>query len=169
MKRKPQVTSGDFPLTKLPSTFPTQIDEKLSLGLDVGIGSCGQALVYDSIKAKANCQLRGLPDFPGRIAFLGVRAFETPQINTTTGLKLKNPERRQKRLMRRTIRRRAWRMWQIRELLKEYKILPSDYPTDKKLWKKTAKGENPTLDRWRVWHAQIDRRLGNWPKMSERI
>ena len=35
------------PLPKLPQTFPSKIDSNLALGLDLGVGSCGQALVYD--------------------------------------------------------------------------------------------------------------------------
>jgi len=108
------------PLTKLPKSFPREIDENLSLGLDLGVGSCGQALVYDKKEQRERCQIhpKGLPDFPGRIAFMGVRAFDIPEIREKTGgIKLKNPEWRQKKHQRRTIRRRAWRMWSTRPAL----------------------------------------------------
>lgn len=157
----------DAPLTKLPQQFPTQIDENLALGLDLGVGSCGQALVYNDPGDKSDLfengkiggkrrYLKNLPDFPHRIAFLGVRAFDVPETKEKTGIKLKNPERRQKRGLRRTTRRRAWRMWQVRKLLKKHVILPDDYPLDEDLWKRNPpRGEHPTLDKWRDWHSQM--------------
>lgn len=149
----------DAPLPKLSRTFPktiSEIDESLSLGLDLGVGSCGQALVYDSEEAKAECQIKGLPGFPGRIAFLGVRAFDVPETREKTGIKLKNLERRQKKRLRITTRRRAWRMWEIRKLLKTHGLLPADYPTDEALWKRNPpRGENPSLARWRDWHSRM--------------
>lgn len=139
----------DAPLPKLSRTFPktiSEIDESLSLGLDLGVGSCGQALVYDSEEAKAECQIKGLPGFPGRIAFLGVRAFDVPETREKTGIKLKNLERRQKKRLRITTRRRAWRMWEIRKLLKTHGLLPADYPTDEALWKR-----NPPREKIPLW------------------
>lgn len=144
------------PLTKLSQTFPTSVDETLALGLDLGVGSCGQALVYDSVEAKAACKIKGLPDFPHRIAFLGVRAFDVPETREKTGIKLKNPGRRQKKRLRITTRRRAWRMWEIRKLLKKHGILPADYPTDEALWKSNPpRGGSPVLDHWRDWHSRM--------------
>ena len=156
MRTQKKVIRGDFPLTKIPSSFPNKIDESLALGLDIGVGSCGQALVYDDAKDKVRCRIKRVSQFPGRIAFLGVRAFEIPEINTTKGIKLKNPERRQKKLMRRTIRRRAWRMWSIKKLLRDSGLLPATYPIDKKIWKGNPKrGENLALDQARDWHSQM--------------
>lgn len=144
------------PLSKLPRTFPKAIDESLSLGLDLGVGSCGQALVYDQEKDKENCQISGLSSFPHRIAFLGVRAFDIPETREKSGVKLKNPDRRSKRLMRRTIRRRAQRMWAIRRLFKQQGLLPNDYPTDPDLWKnKLGQAVEPSVRKWSVWHAQM--------------
>ena len=139
---------------KIPSTFPTEIDESLALGLDLGVGSCGQALVTDQGSPKYS--IPGIPDFPGRINFLGVRAFDLQEIREKTGIKLKNPERRAKRLLRRTIGRRANRMWTLRRLLKEHGLLPADYPTIEKLWKyPPARGEIPSFDKWRDWHSRM--------------
>ena len=156
MSKNPKVANTDFPLRKLPSTFPTKVDEKLSLGLDIGVGSCGQALVYDDSKAKANCNIKGLPCFPNRIAFMGVRAFDIPEKRTEKGIKLKNPERRQKRLMRRTVRRKARRLWDVKKLFKKHGLLPDDYPSDEKLWESNpARGQIPALDKWKDWHARM--------------
>lgn len=139
---------------KLPSTFPTEIDENLALGLDLGVGSCGQALVTDQGSPKYS--ILGIPDFPSRINFLGVRAFDVPEIHEKTGIKLKNPDRRAKRLLRRTTNRRANRMWALRRLLKKHELLPADYPTNEKLWKyPPGRGKDPTFDKWRDWHSQM--------------
>ena len=153
----PTVLVGDnAPLTKLPKSFPTKIDENLALGLDLGVGSCGQALVYDAPDDKAECCLAGLPEFPHRIAFLGVRAFDIPETKAKSGVKLKNPERRANRLARRTIRRRAWRMWSIRSLFKDHGLLPEDYPTDKQLWKlQPGRPVDPAVKKWSTWHARM--------------
>lgn len=146
------------PISRLSRTFPKQIDESLSLGLDLGVGSCGQALVYDTEEGKGKevCQIKGLPTFPNQILYLGVRAFDVPETREKTGIKLKNPERREKRRLRITTRRRAWRMWEVRRLFKAHGLLPDDYPTDEEIWKRTtARGELPELDKWRDWHSRM--------------
>jgi len=154
---KPTVLTGEnSPLKKLPRLFPLKIDESLALGLDLGVGSCGQALVYDSPTGKVTCNITGLPEFPNRIAFLGVRAFDIPETKAKSGVELKNPERRANRLARRTIRRRAQRMWAIRRLLKDNGILPDDYPTDEELWKtRPSQPVHPAVKKWSVWHARM--------------
>ncbi|MFV0338440.1 MAG: type II CRISPR RNA-guided endonuclease Cas9, partial [Chthoniobacterales bacterium] len=140
-------------IIKLPQTFPTAIDESRALGLDLGVGSCGQALVYDS---ENETHLQNLPTFPHRIAFMGVRAFDVPEIHEKTGIKLKNPERRDKKHLRITTERRADRMWDLKRLLKKHKLLPSEYPTNEKLWKyPPTRGENPLFDKWRDWHSRM--------------
>ena len=139
---------------KIPSTFPSEIDDSLALGLDLGVGSCGQALITDADSIKYT--IRGIPEFPSRINYLGVRAFDVPEIHEKTGIKLKNPERRNKRLLRRTTDRRASRMWALRRLLKKHDLLPIDYPTSEKLWKYSpARDENPAFDKWRDWHSRM--------------
>lgn len=158
MKASTQTTTekigNDWPEFKLPKTFPTDIDENLAMGLDLGIGSCGQALICD--RANSDCHIPGLPEFPERIAFLGVRAFDVPETHEQTGIKLKNPERRNKRHLRITTRRHANRMWEVRHLLKKHRLLPDDYPVDAELWKHPpTKGENPDFDKWKTWHAQM--------------
>lgn len=144
------------PISRLSRTFPKQIDESLSLGLDLGVGSCGQALIYDTEEGKEVCKIKGLPTFPNRIIYLGVRAFDVPETREKTGIKLKNPERREKRRLRITTRRRAWRMWEVRRLFKAHGLLPEDYPTDEEMWKRTTvQGEVPELDKWRDWHSRM--------------
>ena len=72
------------------------MSKRLVLGLDLGIASCGFALL----------------DFENKeILAAGVRCFEKAE-NPKTGASLALP-RRQKRMLRRTIRRRRQRMRKI--------------------------------------------------------
>lgn len=144
------------PITKLPKTFPTQIDESLTLGIDVGIGSCGLALIHKKEDEKP--VIRGFSAMPARISFLGVRTFDVPETKEKTGPKLKNPERRQARLLRRSIARRAQRMRHIRDLLKAEEILPADYDVNTKMWKRNH--EQATPWEWRV--DGLEKLVDNW-------
>jgi CRISPR-associated endonuclease Csn1 len=148
------------PVTKLSSTFPKKVDEDLSLGLDIGVGSCGQALIQWS--KTGHSSVGQLPPFSGPIAFLGVRAFDVPERGKMSGgvkiVKLKNPERRSARLMRRTIRRRSQRMQKVRRLLKEAGILPPDYSLENDTWRKLHEKATPLL-----WRAEaLDRKISDW-------
>ncbi len=152
---KSGIVGPDGPLTKLPSTFPNQIDESLFCGLDLGIGSCGQALLS---AAENKRTIRGFENLPGQISFLGVRAFDVPEVNDKTGVKLKNPERREKRLVRRTLARRADRMKQVRRFLITSDILPPDYHCLKDEWRQ--RHEQSTPWQWRL--DALARGLTNW-------
>ncbi|MDZ4787934.1 MAG: type II CRISPR RNA-guided endonuclease Cas9 [Blastochloris sp.] len=161
------LVGSDAPLTKLSKTFPLTINENLSLGLDIGVGSCGQALIkWDRTDSSPVGKLAEFPNldstaatnFSGPIAFLGVRAFDVPERYEKTGIKLKNPERRQARLMRRTIQRRAKRMHKIRMLLKQHGIVPSDYSLENEAWQKKHVSATPL--QWRV--DALDRLLDPW-------
>jgi CRISPR-associated endonuclease Csn1 len=88
------------------------IREDWVLGVDLGIGSCGIALV----------QLGEEP----RILFMGSRCFEVPEFPKDK--KLKNAVRRSNRLSRRVLRRRSRRMQEIRELFVRHALLPSADP-----------------------------------------
>lgn len=89
------------------------------LGLDIGIGSCGWAVVeLPEIDPETG-------EIAGEFAILGcgVRGFQVPEEPDTR--ELKNKQRRQKRGQRRVIARRRLRMRQIRRLLRE-QGLPAD-------------------------------------------
>jgi CRISPR-associated endonuclease Csn1 len=138
--------------TKKPQNFPSTIDENIALGLDVGIGSCGQAVV--SFADNPPDTAKPLPGACERILFMGVRAFDVPEENENSGVKLKNPERRKFRLLRRVTRRRALRMQAVRNLLKEQGVLPADYlPND-------LRHVRATPLQWRV--EGLDRQLNDW-------
>ena len=149
------IVGNAAPLTKLPKTFPTQIDENLFCGIDIGIGSCGIALISHS---KAKLTIKGFEKLPGAISFMGVRAFDVPEIKEKSGIVLKNPERRQKRLMRRVLARRASRMKAVKALLIEAKILPADYSPMQDAWR--GRHEAATPWKWRV--EALNRKLSDW-------
>lgn len=130
----PPLVGKDHPVTKLPQSFPSTICEDLTLGIDIGVGSCGLALIHKNETEKP--VITGLPEFPSRISFLGVRTFDLPETKEKTGIKLKNPVRRGARLLRRGIERRAQRMKAIRRLLISEGILPESYNIQSQEWKK---------------------------------
>jgi CRISPR-associated endonuclease Csn1 len=143
---KTPLIGREGPLIKLPHTFPTSIDPNLFCGLDLGIGSCGQALITT---AKEKKPIRSFDSLPGPIVFLGVRAFDVPEARDSSGkVILKNPERREKRLQRHTIARRAQRMKKIRRFLIDHQVLPPDYHPSKQEWQ--DRHETATPWQWRL-------------------
>lgn len=151
----PPLVGKDHPVTKLPKTFPTSICEDLTLGIDIGVGSCGLALIHRTIEGKP--VLHGLPEFPARISFLGVRTFDLPEVKEKTGLKLKNPDRRAARLLRRSVARRAQRMRAIRRLLVTEALLPEGYSIQSPEWQ--LKHVTALPWKWRV--EALDRKLAD--------
>jgi CRISPR-associated endonuclease Csn1 len=95
---------------------------------------------------------------PDRISFMGVRTFDVPETKEKTGPKLKNPDRRQARLLRRGTARRAQRMRYIRILLKTEGLLPTDYHVDSQEWKKQHELATPW--EWRV--EALDNKIDPW-------
>ncbi|MCA3279288.1 MAG: type II CRISPR RNA-guided endonuclease Cas9 [Roseomonas sp.] len=106
-----------------------------SLGIDLGIASCGWALIETDVEQ-------------GRIIACGARTFDAPETDkerTPT-----NQLRRQFRGMRRVIRRRRQRMAQLRVLFQQQGLLP-DAERDALRF--------PELDPWQLRVAALDRRL----------
>lgn len=112
-----------------------RIDENLTLGLDIGIASCGWALVD-----LAN----------GKIEGAGTWAFEAPEVPKTKASKA--ADRRVFRGQRRRLRRRRQRMRDIRQLLHEHGLLETIQPQDGQ--KGTAK-HYP----WKLRAEGLDRKL----------
>lgn len=84
--------------------MPVKINEPLTIGLDIGIASVGWAVLS-----------------PTRIVALGVRCFDKAE-TAKEGEPL-NLARRQARLMRRRLRRRAWRLTKLARLLKREALI----------------------------------------------
>jgi len=106
-----------------------------SLGIDLGIASCGWALIETDVEQ-------------GRIIACGARTFDAPETDkerTPT-----NQLRRQFRGMRRVIRRRRQRMAQLRVLFQQNGLLP-DAGRDALRF--------PELGPWALRVAALDRKL----------
>ena len=110
--------------------------EGLVLGIDLGIGSCGWALIESVDQVGA------------RIIDMGVRMFDVPE--TAKERTPTNQIRRQNRLMRRVLKRRRQRMNDVRSLFKAYGLLPDE--------RKHALSTG--LDPWQLRAAGLDRPLG---------
>jgi CRISPR-associated endonuclease Csn1 len=111
------------------------IREGLILGIDLGIGSCGWALIDEA-------------GDESRIVALGVRTFEVPETDkerTPT-----NQLRRQHRGLRTVLRRRRQRMNALRHLFQSAGLLPDDRKGALKI---------PELDPWQLRAEGLDRKL----------
>ncbi|MBX3497874.1 MAG: type II CRISPR RNA-guided endonuclease Cas9 [Alphaproteobacteria bacterium] len=94
------------------AAFEPVLRESLTLGIDLGIASCGWAMI------------EGADSGDGRIIAMGVRCFDAPE--TAKERTPTNQIRRQNRLMRRVIKRRRQRMNGVRALLKSHGLLTDD-------------------------------------------
>lgn len=114
------------------------IVENLAFGIDLGIGSCGWAVLQASQAA----------DTPGSIPAIGSWIFDVPETDkerTPT-----NQNRRGSRLLRRVIRRRRNRMSELRGLFRETGLLFNDSADALKLqgldpWELRARGLDKPL------------------------
>lgn len=111
------------------------IREELTLGLDLGIGSCGWAVIRESADG-------------GGIVALGVRTFDVPETDkerTPT-----NQLRRQHRGLRKVLRRRRRRMNELRRMFRDSGLITADGKGALKI---------AGLDPWRLRAEGLDRRL----------
>jgi CRISPR-associated endonuclease Csn1 len=115
--------------------FRPSLRDSLTLGVDLGIGSCGWALIENADSGQ------------GRIAAMGVRCFDVPE--TAKERTPTNQIRRQSRLMRRVLKRRRQRMNAVRALFKNHGLLSDDSK------KALALGLNP----WALRADALDRPL----------
>jgi CRISPR-associated endonuclease Csn1 len=109
--------------------------EDLTLGIDLGIGSCGWALIDEARAAD-------------RIVALGVRTFDVPETDkerTPT-----NQLRRQHRGLRTVLRRRRQRMNHLRDIFKQFGLIAEARKGALKI---------PGLDPWELRAAGLDRKL----------
>lgn len=111
------------------------VRDNLTLGIDLGIGSCGWGLIENADSES------------GRIVAMGVRCFDVPEAGkkrTPT-----NQIRRQNRLLRRVVKRRRQRMNEVRTLFALHRLIHHDNK------KALATG----LDPWSLRAAALDRPL----------
>jgi CRISPR-associated endonuclease Csn1 len=111
------------------------IRDELTLGIDLGIGSCGWAIIKGS-------------ETGGEILGWGARTFDVPETDkkrTPT-----NQLRREHRGLRKVLRRRRQRMSGLRRLFKEAGLLDRDHKSALKV---------SGLDPWRLRAEGLDRKL----------
>jgi CRISPR-associated endonuclease Csn1 len=116
------------------------IIEELSFGIDLGIGSCGWAVVESPKTAES----------AGEIPAMGSWNFDVPETD-----KEKTPTnqiRRANRLLRRVIRRRRNRMSELRQLFQQVGILPNREASSLAL---------PGLDPWELRARGLDKPLAD--------
>jgi len=111
------------------------IREELTLGIDLGIGSCGWAVIAEGADG-------------GRIVGLGVRTFDVPE--TAKERTPTNQLRRQHRGLRKVLRRRRQRMNALRDRFKEAGLIESAAKNALRIDK---------LDPWKLRAEGLDRRL----------
>lgn len=122
------------------------------LGLDLGPSSIGWAAV--NIDDDGNYKgLAQIPDGPNLIPAIGARIFPAGVDNLGQGQReeTRNKNRREKRGVRRTLRRRRIRRIKLVSLLKEHNILPMD---DSELAK--LQGVNPYALRAKAIDSKIE-------------
>lgn len=132
-------------------------NEPLTFGFDIGIASVGWAVLA-----------------PNRIMALGVRCFDKAE-TAKEGESL-NLARRQARLMRRRLRRRAWRLTKLARLLKRHGLIASaDFfkqqtPTTQNLWQLRIEALDRKLsaEEWaRVIYHLVKHRGFHWISKAE--
>ncbi len=112
------------------------ICENLTLGIDLGIASCGWALIdQDDMN-------------PGRIVAMGSRTWDAPE--TDKDRRPTNQLRRGHRSMRRVLNRRRQRMSEIRRLFHKQGLIEVQGPTGLRIAK---------LDPWNLRAEGLDRKL----------
>jgi len=134
--------------------------ERIVLGLDIGIGSVGWGLVklteeaYPDEKADGSIETRH-KIVGGEIIGTGVRTFQLPQDRQKKSLAL---HRGTKRRSRWTIRRKARRLKRLIQLGKEFELIPKDFDRDQALKPKPGDKEN-TWDIWYLRNEALERKL----------
>lgn len=116
------------------------------LGIDLGIASCGWAVIETS-------------DLIGKIVAAGVRCFDAPLVDKTG--EPKSAQRRTARGQRRVIRRRRQRMNMVRALLHQHGLLPNNGKNAlaEALRRISPKDRYPAVTPWELRAAALDRAL----------
>jgi len=135
-------------------------NEKVVLGLDIGVGSVGWGLVklaeekYTDEKPDGTSYERyRITD--GEIIDTGIRAFQLPQDRQKKSLAL---QRGSARRSRRTIKRKARRLKQLIRIAQEFNLISEDYNRDQALI--PQKGDKK--EKWDIWRFRkeaLERKL----------
>ena len=123
-------------------TSKQKIPGPLTLGLDIGIASVGWAVLGEN-----------------RIIDLGVRCFDKAE-TAIEGESL-NKARRDARLLRRRLRRRAWRLKKLARLLKREGLIADPRFFEKQIPAAKSLDSNTPLSPWKLRVDALERRLGD--------
>jgi CRISPR-associated endonuclease Csn1 len=135
-------------------------NERIILGLDVGVGSVGWGLV----KLTEEKYTDENPDGTvaeryritgGEIIDAGIRAFQLPQDKEGKSLAAKRGQARRSRW---TIRRKAKRLKELIKLAKEFNLISRDYNRDQSLIPKKG-DKREQWDIWRFRKEALERKL----------
>ena len=130
-----------------------QVRDDVILGLDIGVGSLGWALLEEDLQTGEQRLLqRQAPQGETSYA-LGVRLFNVPENAKTK--ELLNVKRRTARMQRRTTARRAQRMRRVRALLDSLGVLGVRDADAFHL----GKGRGAQCDPWQLRREGLERRL----------
>ena len=136
--------------------------DKVILGLDIGVGSIGWGIVRITEEEYSDERADGTIDtkqriIDGQVVATGVRTFQVPQDRQKKSLAL---QRGTARRIRKTTRRKAQRLRRLVKLAKEYNLIAEDLKTGEIL--KPKKGD--TEANWDIWFIRkqaLERRLSD--------
>lgn len=136
-----------------------QVHDDVILGLDIGVGSLGWALLEEDLQTGEQRLLQRQTPQGETTYALGVRLFHVPENAKTK--ELLNVKRRTARMQRRTTARRAQRMRRVRALLDSLGV-PGVRDADAF---HLGKGRGAQCDPWQLRREGLERRLeaGNGP------
>ena len=138
------------------------INQKIILGLDIGIGSVGWGLIQLTEEKYLDKKTDGTVHekykiCDGKIIDTGVRTFQVPQDRQKKSLALK---RGLARRSRKTIRRKARRLKRLIRLAREFDLITDEFNYDNVL--KPKKGDKEK--RWDIWFIRkeaLERKLSD--------
>ena len=130
-----------------------QVRDDVILGLDIGVGSLGWALLEEDLQTGEQRLLQRQTPQGETTYALGVRLFHVPENPKTK--ELLNVKRRTARMQRRTTARRAQRMRRVRALLDSLGV-PGVRDADAF---HLGKGRGAQCDPWQLRREGLERRL----------
>lgn len=130
-----------------------QVRDDVILGLDIGVGSLGWALLEEDLQTGEQRLLQRQTPQGETTYALGVRLFHVPENAKTK--ELLNVKRRTARMQRRTTARRAQRMRRVRALLDSLGV-PGVRDADAF---HLGKGRGAQCDPWQLRREGLERRL----------
>lgn len=138
-------------------------NERIILGLDIGVGSVGWGLTKlteekytDENPDGTIAERYRITD--GEIVDAGIRAFQLPQDKEGKSLAAKRGQARRSRW---TIRRKAKRLKQLIKLTKEFNLIRNDFNRNDVLKPEEGENKKEKWDIWRIRKEALERKLAD--------